>query len=374
MKGNIMKKKTKEWIKENLLNYLNENNLTIDSSSWGYKKGIAERKSSFKSHYNDYVDEYIMSKFHLQSEESYSKKFFDYLLNKKEGNEDILLEFFKSKSPTNKTKIEKDGTVEIQDSSNDHYEYQKYITSFLTDQNMLFDYVGNLRFLGGEQEISFKLIKNVFTDDRKEALVEMYLNSSLLKNVEFERKVYELVVDLNLEDKYKNFFPNLKEGKKDFSMNDFNNKKTEAFIISFDKETLVKQVEINKHMQNIFFNIDNMVNIKKIEPLNIELMQVIKDNADKKTVIITGDNLNIEYIKVVITEYMRIALKEDESTALINKVVSAREGFDSDKSFNKEYQMAFIEFKERVQKIYLKEKLDKNLVKEEIIKVKAKKI
>lgn len=369
-----MKKKTKDWIKENLINYLNKHELTISTSSWNSKKGIGSRGYSFKNHYDSDVDEYISTKFHMQCEEDQTKQFFNYLVEKKHGSEDMLLEFFKSKSPLNKTKVNSNGEVQIQDSSNDHYAYQKYMASFLKDQNMLFDYVGNLKFLGSEQALSFDLIKNTFNQEKKEVLIEMYLNSSLIKNTEFERKIYELVTSLDLTDKYIEFFPNLKEGKRDFLLNDFKNKKTESFIITFDKETLVKQIEIDKSMEGVMNNINSMLNLKKIPELQIEKMTIINGTNDK-TVIILGDDLNIDYIKVAITEYMRIVLKENDDNEIINKFVNAPTNFeDEDKSWYKDARLAFIDFKERIQKIQLKERLDRNLVKGDVVKNKAKKI
>jgi hypothetical protein len=369
-----MKKKTKEWIKSKLISFLDENKLTIISSSWGSKKGIGERPSYYKSHFDDYVEEYLTTKFHLQCEENKSKLFFEYLLNNKQGNEDILLEFFKNKSPTNKTKIEKNGHLKVEDSSNEHYEYQKYMTELLKDQDMLFDYIGNLRFLGGEQEISFELIENVFDKQKKETLIEMYLNSNLIKNTEFERKFYQLLERTNLKDKYVEFLPNLKEGKKDFSLDQYEHKKTDSFIVSFDKDILVQQVETNKSLHNIFKNIENIVNLKKIKELNIEDLFVL-NKVNERVVIVLGDSLNIDYIKIAITEYMRISLKEESKSSPLNSIVEANTDFDTDKgSWNNIYKEGFVDFKERIQKLYLKEKLNQNLVKEEIIKTKPKKI
>lgn len=371
-----MKKKTKEWIKENLITYLDKTQLTIDTGSWGHKKGIVNRKSYFKNHYDEYVDDYIETKFHIQCEEENTKAFFIHLLENNQGNDDILLEFFKSKSPTNKTKVEKDGTVMVEDSSNEHYNYQKYITQLLTEynQNILFDYVGNLRFLGGEQGIAFDLIKNVFNEEQKESLLEMYVNSNLIKNPEFERKIYELLESINLIDKYIEFLPNLKEGKKDFSLEQYENKQTDSFIVSFDKDTLVQQIETDRSLHNIFKNIENMVNLQKIDSLNIEDMYVL-NKADKRVVIVLGKNLNIDYVKVAITEYMRITLKEDAKASALYGIVDATTDFDTNNGvWKNRHKEGFSDFKERIQKLYLKEKLNKNLVKEDTIKIKQKKI
>lgn len=369
-----MKKKTKQWIKENLINYLNSKNLTITQSSWGYKKGIGSRSSNFKEHYDSDIEDYLSTKFHLQFEEEETKRFFDYLWERKQGNEDMLLEFLKSKSPANKTKVEKNGTITIENSSNDHSEYQKYMAIFLKEENLLLDYMGNLRFLGGEQSISFDLIKNVFTQEKKEVLIEMYLNSNLMKNTDFERRLYDLVELLNLKNKYIGFFPNLKEGKKDFDINDFEHKKTQCFIIKFDKDTLVKQIEIDKSMDDILKNINNIVNLEKIKNLNIESINIVNDK-DTKQVIILGDDLNISYINIAISEYMRIALKEEEKSNIINKFVNASKDFDTnDTTWNEDYKTSFIYFKERIEKIKLKEKLDRVLVKDNVTKDKKYKI
>lgn len=368
-----MKKKTQAWIKETLIAYLNEHQLTIKGSNWGYKLGINSQGYNFKSHYDTDIDNYIQTKFHLQCEEEETKKFFSYLWEKRSGNEDMVLEFFKTKSPANKTKVNKEGIVKIEDSSNEHYSYQKYIISLVTDEDMLFDYIGNLRFLGGEQSLSFELIKNVFSKEKQECLIEMYLNSNLLKNVEFERKMYQLVSDLHITDKYLNYFPNLKKGKKDFSLQEFENKKTESFIINFDKDTLVKLIEVDKTMDTIFSNINNIVNLAKIPELNIELINVISDKNTKK-IIMSGDNLNIDYLKVAISEYMRIVLKEEKNTQVMNNFVYAKTDFDTDNGrWNNEYKLAFVDFKERIAKIQFKEMLDRKLVKEEV-KMKPRKI
>lgn len=369
-----MKKKTKEWIKSKLINYLDLHEKTIVSSSWSCRKGIGERPYYFKNHYNEDVEEYLNSKFHLQGEEEQTKLFFNYLLEDIKGNEEMILEFFKSKSPTNKTKVEKDGSVKVEDTSNEHYSYQQYMVEILRDKEMLFDYIGNLRFLGGEQEISFNLIEHVFDSKKKETLVEMYINSSLIKNTEFERKFYQLLERIDLREKYIEFLPNLKEGKKDFSLEQYAHKQTGSFIVSFDKDTLVQQVETDKSLHNIFKNIENMVNLKKIEELNIESLYVL-NQTDKRVVVVLGDNLNIDYVKSAITEYMRISLKEDSKSSPLNGFVEAYSDFDTDKGvWNNKHREGFIDFKERIQKLYLKEKLNKNLVKEDTLKNKPKKI
>lgn len=369
-----MKKKTKEWVKNHLIDYLNKTEQTISSNSWSYKKGIGERPHYFKNHYDLDVEEYLTTKFHLQAEEEKSKEFFNYLFQNRHGNEELLLEFLKSKSPNNKTKIEKDGSVQVQDSSNEHYSYQTYMVELLTDKDMLFDYIGNLRFLAGEQNIAFNLIENFFDEKQKETLIEMYLNSSLMKTVEFERKLYLLLEKTNLLDKYKEYFPNLKEGKKDFSIDSYDNKQTHAFIVSFDNETLVKQIEGNRSLINISDSIKKITKLQKIEDLSIETINVI-ESKNKKTIMITGDNLNIDYIKVAITEYMKLALKDNSDNALLNRIVFAPSNFDEQSgSWGDDFREAFVEFKERIQKVYLKEKLEKSLIKEEIIKTKPKKI
>lgn len=368
-----MKKKTKEWIKSKLITYLDLHERTI-VSSFSFKKGIGERPSYFKSHYNDDIEEYLTTKFHLHGEEEQTKLFFSYLMEEAKGNEEILIEFFKSQSPANKTKVEKNGEVKFEYASNEHYSYQKYMVEILTDQDMLFDYVGNLRFLGGEQDIVFGLIQNVFDSKKKETLIEMYLNSSLMKNTEFERKLYQLLEKIELTDKYIEYFPNLNEGKKEFTLDQYENKQTGSFMVTFDKDTLVQQVEIDKSMFNIYENIKNIVNLQKIEELNIEELYVIEKN-DKRVLVVLGDKLNIDYVKVAITEYMRISLKEESKSTPMNSIVDAKSDFDTDDSpWNKVYKEGFIDFKERIKKLYLKEKLDKNLVKEETIKTKIKKI
>lgn len=366
-----MKKQNKAWILEKLIQYLDQHELTVGSVDPGYKKGITERKYYFKKHYDSDIEEYFDTKFHLQGEEAQTKNFFNYLLENREGHEEVIVEFLKSKSPATKTKVNKDGTVIVESSINEYYSYQRYITTLLRQeqyQDMLFDYIGNLKFLGSEQEVVFDLIKNFFTDEKKTTLIEMYVNSNLIKKPEFERKMYDLLEQVGVTQKYSEYFPNLKSGKRDFSLNEFENKLTDAYTITFDKDTLVTQIEVDKNMDLIFTNIEKMTNLAKMPELQIESVHIFDNkNKTKKTAIFLGENLNLDYLKLAITEYMTIVLKTNEKDLPINKFVSASKDFDTDDGFwNKEYKLAFEYFKEKMSKIYLKDKIEKKLVKDDV--------
>ena len=56
-----MKKKTKDWLKEKLINYLEENNVTIDTGRYtmSYKIGIVERPYYYKEHSSEKLEEMI---------------------------------------------------------------------------------------------------------------------------------------------------------------------------------------------------------------------------------------------------------------------------------------------------------------------------
>lgn len=374
-----MKKQSVEFITEKLINYLDINEVTVDSVGHSYKKGITERKYYFKKHYERDIEEYLDTKFHLQGEEEETKKFFNYLLENKTGNESIIVEFFKNKSPATKTKVSKDGEIKVESSINEYYSYQKYITTLLREdkyQNMLFDYIGNLKFLASEPEIAFDLIKNFFDQEKKISLIEMYVNSKLMTKPEFERKMYDLLEEVGVTQEYSQCFPNLKSGKRDFSLDAFEHKVTNAYTISFDKDTLVTQIEVDKSMDAVFSNIDKIANLAKMPELEIENVQVYDTkNKSKKNIIFLGENLNIDYLKLAVSEYMRIVLKTKEADLPMNKFVRANLDFDKDDgTWNKPYKEAFEDFKEKMSKIYLKDKIEKKLVKEETIKPKTLKI
>lgn len=363
-----MKKNTEEWIKSKLIEYLDTNNLTVIQGNYSYRLGIGSKKSHFKNHYKQDIEDYIKTKFHLQCEEEETEKFYKFLMNFSDTNEQIILDFFKNKSPANKTKIEKDGEVKFLYTSSEHQGYQKKIIELIKDEDMLFNYMGNLRFLAGEKEIVFNLIENFFSQEKKETLVEMYLNCSLMKNVDFEIQIFHFLGKIGLNEKYSSYFPNLKTEERNFSLNEFENKQSNIFMVNFTKKELVQQLETEKSISKIFSNISNIVNLQKIPELNIDVIhQVIKkENID---LLIIGDELNLPYIKIAITEYMRIVLKEEQETTRINDFVSASSDFQDEESpLNTVYKNAFEDFKDRIQKIQLKEKLELKLNKEKITK------
>ena len=374
-----MKKADKEWIKNQLLSYLEDNNMTIGvpSSSFRHRVGIIQKKSEFKQHWNDCIDEYITTKYHLKSNYNETEEFYKFLFNKRDENYDAVLSFFKEQSPANKTKEQKDGQIVVEDSSNEHYEYQKLILEIIEeDENVTFDYIGNLKFMLSEKSLIFAKIKNYFSKNKVESLLEMYLNSNYIKNVEFEREIFNLLEETNLFDKYKMFLPNLKEGKELFDLSSFNGKESTVFQISFDKDSLLKQLTLDKSLTAIFYNLNNLNTLQLIKELNIEDVSFLtnKENTVKK-VFFTGDNLNILKIKIAISEFVKIALQGDKDEDL-NKIVNLKSDFQNDnESFMKEInETSFKLFNERVNKIYLKENLEKSLTKENLIKIKSNKI
>lgn len=365
-----MKKQNKAWILEKLISYLDANEVTVCSVGHSYKKGITDRPYYFKKHYDSDIEEYFDTKFHLQGEEEETKKFFDYLLENRKGHEEVVVEFLKQKSPATKTKVNKDGTVLVENSINEYYTYQKYVTTLLRQEkyeDMLFDYIGNLKFLGSQPEIAFDLIKNFFNDEKKTTLIEMYVNSNLINKPEFERKMYDLLEHVGVTHKYIEYFPNLKNGKQELTLDEFENKPTKAYTITFDKEKLVTQVEVDKSIDVILSNIGRMVNLAKMPELGIENIQTYYNkNKTQQTVIFLGENLNVDYLKMTVTEYMRIVLKTNPNDLPVNKFVMANTDFDTDDGFwNREYKIAFEDFKEKMSKIYLKDKIEKKLVKQE---------
>ena len=172
------------------------------------------------------------------------------------------------------------------------------------------------------------------------------------------------------------FLPNLKEGKELFDLSSFNGKESTVFQISFDKDSLLKQLTLDKSLTAIFYNLNNLNTLQLIKELNIEDVSFLtnKENTVKK-VFFTGDNLNILKIKIAISEFVKIALQGDKDEDL-NKIVNLKSDFQNDnESFMKEInETSFKLFNERVNKIYLKENLEKSLTKENLIKIKSNKI
>lgn len=372
-----MKKKTKDWLKEKLIAYLDEKNFTIASGRYtmSYRLGIVERSYDFKQHWDDRLEEYINQSITRDYDEEQSYLFLDSLIKNPQNNKDMLLEVIKAKSPVNSTQIEKNGEIKKLNTSNELYEYRKKIIPLIKDnEELLFDYIGNLKFLYAEYDVVFNLMNsNVFSEEKQKILIEMYANSAIMQRKEFERIFYNFLEKRNEIENYKHLFPNLSEGKKEISLMDFNPTETGAYIISISQETAIKLMEADKTISSISGKINNIVNLEKIEELGVDNIVVKESKSTKKqTVIFLGDNINKEYLAVAIKEYMNLIFNENEGN--IKNFIDANKDFEKDDDWlSDRYKQAFIEFKEKISKIYLYEKMNKSL-KENNTKVKTTKI
>ena len=130
-----MKKKTKDWLKEKLIAYLDEKNFTIASGRYtmSYRLGIVERSYDFKQHWDDRLEEYINQSITRDYDEEQSYLFLDSLIKNPQNNKDMLLEVIKAKSPANSTQIEKNGEKKKLNTSNELYEYRKKIIPLIKD-------------------------------------------------------------------------------------------------------------------------------------------------------------------------------------------------------------------------------------------------
>ena len=353
-----MKKEYKDWIKKELIQYLDEKNLTIDAgNSFKYKIGIVKRTSYFKQHWLEKIDEYIQDKINQVYNENSSYDFIKYIIQKKDENKAAVLAFLKEKSPNNATKIEKDGEIKKIDTSYDYDEYQKKIIDLLKfDEDLLFHYVGNLKFMISQQEVVFELIKNYFTKEKQESLIEMYVNSSYMKNLNFEEKLYKLVNEMGVIEKYQTFFPNLKRGKKNIDFQDFFPQEKNTFIITLENEKLIKLIENDNNLNTVHQYIGNIKNIQQIKDLGIESC-IVEKNKEKNTMIFfIGKNINTKYLQIAIEEYMRNILKEEPYFFSKLSIV-----LSNSTTFSNRIQESLILFESKIKKIYLKENLEDKL-------------
>ncbi len=353
-----MKKEHKNWIKKELIKYLDEKNLTIDSgNSFKYKIGIVKRKSYFKQHWLEKIDEYIQDKINQVYDESSTYDFIKYIIEKKDKNKDAVLACLKTKSPNNATKIEKDGEIKKIDTSYDYDEYQKKIIDLLKlDEDLLFYYMGNLKFMISQQEVVFELIKNYFTKEKQESLIEMYVNSSYMKNLNFEENLYKLVNEIGFIEKYQTFFPNLKNGKKDINFQDFFPQEKNTFIITLKNEKLIQLIENDNNLNIVHKYIENIKNIQQIKDLGIESCIVEKNQEKNIMIFFIGKNINTKYLQIAIKEYMRSILKE--KPYFFSKLSIE---LSNSTTFLNRCQESLILFESKIKKIYLKENLEDNL-------------
>lgn len=359
-----MKKKTKDWLKEKLINYLEENNVTIDTGRYTmhYKIGIVERPYYYKEHSSEKLEEYLEQIITQDYDSSKFYNFLEYLITQ-ENSKDYLIDLIKAKSPTNSTQIEKDGEIKKINTSNDLWEYRRKVIPLIQhDDDLLFDYVGNLKFLYAEYDLVFELINsNNFSKEKEKTLIEMYANSAIMKRKEFERVFYNFLEKRGEIEEYKHLFPNLSEGKKEINLMDFNPQEMGAYIISIDQETAIKLMEADKTISSVSNNIENIVNLEKIEELGIDSIVVKEIRGSKKqTVIFLGDNINKKYLEIAIKEYMNLIFTEKEGN--IKDFINANKDFEKEEDWlSAKYKVAFTEFKERINKIYLYEKMNENL-------------
>jgi hypothetical protein len=207
-----------------------------------------------------------------------------------------------------------------------------------------------------QQEVVFELIKNYFTKEKQESLIEMYVNSSYMKNLNFEEKLYKLVNEMGVIEKYQTFFPNLKSGKKNIDFQDFFPQEKNTFIITLENEKLIKLIENDNNLNTVHQYIGNIKNIQQIKDLGIESC-IVEKNKEKNTMIFfIGKNINTKYLQIAIEEYMRSILKEEPY--FFSKLSI---GLSNSTTFSNRIQESLILFESKIKKIYLKENLEDKL-------------
>lgn len=299
------------WIKAKLLNYLKDNNLTIGykMNSYPHKLGIIPDRGKNPNCLERYVNEYLVLKISEECSLSEAFKFIEYLFSLRNENKKEFISYLKKKSPL----------IREREGDNFNCFHRDIINIISKDQDFLFNYIiSNNKFILNNYNSIISLLKTSFTVPQKQIVIEKYLNSHLINNLEFERKIFALIKELGLSDKYLSLLPNLSKEHSVLNLSNFSQKECQSFEIMFSENQLLPFVPKGMLLSEVFGSLGNIEHLLKINSLGIETVRIfnsfdVNSKVKQKTIIFFGTNLNIPFIKIAVQEYLESSLESNRN-------------------------------------------------------------
>lgn len=292
-----MKKESKELLRQWFNEYSEKNGykLSYNMSYTMIYLDILKNKENAETTIEDFLFNYKLNKI------DYIDRMYDFMLFVLEKNQKLGLQFMIYKSPTAQ--------------SNDYANtVNKYLEILKNHSEELFEYIYRPAFVNNNlNKMDYIFGNYISNQEKREAIIDIYLHSKLLEKIDEEMKVYKLIQKyIDNKEKYEGLFSRL-EMKEDIGKPIVATSQVfEVYVLTFNLEDLTKfnpQLNGNDINNGLFIlsKLESYYSKLGLEDIILNDWEVNSDNNKIKKLLLVGNNLDKEFLY----EFSNIVVKSN---------------------------------------------------------------